>query len=86
LIGNSYAGFMETGHENWHTGNFREAVFKTANLGGDADSTACVCGQIAGAFYGFDHIPKSWIENFVKKEMIIDMADRLCWGRSMQEA
>lgn len=69
----------------WHSGNFREAVLKAANLGGEADSTACVCGQIAGAFYGYDDIPKSWIENLVKRGMIIDMADRLYWCRNLQK-
>lgn len=60
-----------------HTDNFRDAVLKAANLGGDADSTACVCGQLAGAHYGFQHIPKPWVEQLVKKEMILEMAERL---------
>jgi ADP-ribosyl-[dinitrogen reductase] hydrolase len=61
----------------YHTGSYKEAVLKAANLGGDADSTAAVCGQIAGAYYGYEAIPKSWIEALVKKEMIIHMAERL---------
>ena len=32
------------------TDNFRDAVLAAANLGNDADTTAAVCGQLAGAF------------------------------------
>jgi ADP-ribosyl-[dinitrogen reductase] hydrolase len=32
-----------------HTTSFRDAVLAAANLGDDADTTAAVCGQIAGA-------------------------------------
>ena len=34
------------------TGNFRDAVLLATNLGRDADTTAAICGQLAGAFYG----------------------------------
>ncbi len=36
----------------WQTDNFRDAVLLAANLGEDADTTAAVVGQIAGALYG----------------------------------
>jgi ADP-ribosylglycohydrolase len=34
------------------TADFRAACLAAANLGQDADTTAAVCGQIAGAYYG----------------------------------
>lgn len=34
------------------TDSFDKAILKAANLGDDADTTAAVCGQIAGAYYG----------------------------------
>ncbi|SBS33435.1 ADP-ribosyl-[dinitrogen reductase] glycohydrolase [Marinomonas aquimarina] len=40
--------------------NYREAVLLAANLGDDADTTAAICGQIAGAFYGLAGIPEDW--------------------------
>ncbi len=68
-----------------HTNNFKEAILKAVNLGGDADSTAAVCGQLAGAFYGYKDIPKIWLDNLVKKEMIIEMAERLyCFSEQFQ--
>ncbi len=43
-----------------NTDNYRDAVLTAANLGDDADTTAAVCGQIAGAFYGVEGIPDGW--------------------------
>ena len=47
-------------HILFYTNNFREAILKGANLRGDADSVCAVIGQIAGAYYGLDNIPKDW--------------------------
>ncbi len=60
-----------------HTDNYKDAVLKAVNLGGDADSTAAVCGQIAGAYYGFEEIPSHWIKSLVKHEMILNRAQRI---------
>jgi ADP-ribosyl-[dinitrogen reductase] hydrolase len=59
------------------TDNFRDAILKAANLGGDADSTAAVCGQVAGAYYGIDSIPQNWQEALAKKETIFSIAQQL---------
>jgi len=57
--------------------NFRDATLAAANLGNDADTTAAVCGQIAGACYGIEGIPQHWRERVVMSEDMIDLADRL---------
>jgi ADP-ribosyl-[dinitrogen reductase] hydrolase len=41
----------------YRTSTFEEAVLQAANLGDDADTTAAICGQIAGAYYGESGIP-----------------------------
>ena len=43
------------------TGNFEEALIAAVNLGGDADTIGAVCGQIAGAYYGYNAIPERWL-------------------------
>mmetsp|Transcript_93790 Transcript_93790/g.162313 ORF Transcript_93790/g.162313 Transcript_93790/m.162313 type:complete len:451 (-) Transcript_93790:42-1394(-) len=43
-------------HSFYHTKTFMEAITRCVNFLGDADSTGAICGQIAGAFYGYDHI------------------------------
>jgi ADP-ribosyl-[dinitrogen reductase] hydrolase len=60
-----------------NTDNFRDAILRAVNLGGDADSTAAVCGQVAGAYYGVDSIPQNWKDSLAKKELIFSMAQRL---------
>lgn len=50
--------------------NYAEAVCKAVNLGGDTDTIAALTGALAGIYYGFDDIPKEWIENLANKELI----------------
>ncbi len=40
--------------------DFREAVLIAANLGDDADTTAAIAGQLAGALHGVSGIPAEW--------------------------
>lgn len=60
-----------------HTQSFEEAVLAATNLGDDADTTAAICGQLAGAFYGVGGIPARWLDKLVMREEIAQMADRL---------
>lgn len=59
------------------TGNFRDAILAAANLGDDADTTAAICGQIAGACYGESGIPGGWLQNLHAVDGIRELADRL---------
>lgn len=60
-----------------HTDSFRDAVLTAANLGDDADTTAAVCGQVAGAFYGMSAIPSTWLDRLALRPQIVELADRL---------
>ena len=60
-----------------HTESFKAAVLRAANLGDDADTTAAVCGQVAGAFYGDAGIPQRWLDQLTMREEIIRLADAL---------
>jgi ADP-ribosyl-[dinitrogen reductase] hydrolase len=57
--------------------SFREGALLAVNLGDDADTTGAIYGQIAGAFYGAEQIPQEWRAKLAKRELIIDLADRL---------
>lgn len=59
------------------TDTFADAVLQAANLGHDADTTAAVCGQVAGAYYGAQQIPLKWRERLAMHATITDLADRL---------
>ena len=61
----------------YRTDTFQAAILEAANLGEDADTTAAVCGQIAGAFYGESGIPAHWLNKLVQRDLISNLADRL---------
>jgi ADP-ribosyl-[dinitrogen reductase] hydrolase len=56
---------------------YRDAVLKASNLGDDADTTAAICGQVAGAFWGINCIPEQWIKAIAMSQKIIALATRL---------
>ena len=57
--------------------DFRDGALLAANLGDDADTTAAIYGQIAGAYYGGDAIPEEWRKRLAIAEEITSMADSL---------
>jgi ADP-ribosyl-[dinitrogen reductase] hydrolase len=59
------------------SGSFAEAVLTAANLGNDADTTAAITGQLAGAIYGFSGIPKEWRQRVFWSSRIVEVGDRL---------
>ena len=61
----------------YHSHNFREGTLLAANLGNDADTTAAVYGQIAGAYYGVENIPTNWLQKVTFHDDIIHLADQL---------
>jgi ADP-ribosyl-[dinitrogen reductase] hydrolase len=60
-----------------HTDSFEAAILKAANLGDDADTTAAIVGQLAGAFYGVQAIPAPWLQRLHMREDIETYTDRL---------
>ncbi len=57
--------------------SYAEAVLTAVNLGGDTDTTGAVTGGLAGIYYGYENIPKDWIEQIARKEDIMELANRL---------
>jgi len=71
-------------HVLYTTDSFKSALLKSANLRGDSDSVSAVVGQMAGALYGAQSIPKDWIESILQwdpKGTIILRAYKLSQGR-----
>jgi hypothetical protein len=78
---------------------FEQGVLAAVNLGDDADTTAAIYGQLAGAVYGVEAIPEQWLEKLVMRAEITKMADDLLalsetvadslgptpWGRNCYE-
>jgi ADP-ribosyl-[dinitrogen reductase] hydrolase len=59
------------------TDDFESGCLRAANLGNDADTTAAIYGQLAGAFYGIEAMPPSWVAKLAKRELIESMAQKL---------
>ena len=57
--------------------DFRGAVLRAANLGDDADTTAAIAGQIAGARWGHAGIPPTWRTTVVAADRIVSLARAL---------
>ena len=64
----------------WSVGtssSFAEAVLRAANLGEDADTTAAIAGQLAGALHGASSIPADWRARLAWADRITASADTL---------
>lgn len=59
------------------TERFAEAVLAAANPGDDADTTALVCGHVAGASCGEKGIPVRWVDQLARRDEIAALADAL---------
>jgi ADP-ribosylglycohydrolase/predicted protein tyrosine phosphatase len=59
------------------TDDFASGALAAVNLGGDADTTGAVYGQIAGVYYGVQSIPERWRSVIAHGEAIGRIADQL---------
>jgi ADP-ribosylglycohydrolase len=57
--------------------DFRDAILRAANLGDDADTTAAIAGQLAGAAWGATGIPGGWLGKVAMRPRIESLADAL---------
>ena len=55
--------------------NYKDTVLCAVNLGGDTDTIAAIAGGLAGALYGYDDLPKEWINETLDKDNILFMCD-----------
>jgi ADP-ribosylglycohydrolase len=60
-----------------NSSSFREGCLLAANLGEDADTTAAIYGQLAGAHYGEEGIPDDWLSKLYMRDELVRMATRL---------
>lgn len=60
-----------------HSSTYKEGALLAVNLGNDADTTAAVYGQLAGAYYGYAAIPEAWRQQLAMRGRIEHYADQL---------
>jgi ADP-ribosyl-[dinitrogen reductase] hydrolase len=61
----------------WTTETYEQAILAATNLGDDADTTAAICGQVAGAYYGEAGIPAHWLNQLTMRNEIAQLAEQL---------
>src|SRR5688500_16084480 len=59
------------------TDDYRSGCLEAVNLGDDADTTAAIFGQIAGACYGEKAIPHEWRERLALKSVLDSYGESL---------
>lgn len=59
----------------YQTEDFRSGCLLAANLGDDADTTPAIYGQLAGAYYGLDGIPREWVVKLSLVDDILRLAE-----------
>ena len=57
--------------------NWKEAVLRAVNRGGDADIYGAATGQLAGALFGVESIPSRWLAMLAGRPMIEELADAM---------
>lgn len=65
--------------------DFSAGVTAAVNHRGDSDSTGAVTGNILGALCGYEAIEETWKKNLELSDVILEMADDLCYGCQMDE-
>lgn len=61
-----------------YSNDFDKALRVAVNHNGDSDSTGAVCGNILGAYIGYDAIPQKYKERLELHDFIVEIADSLC--------
>ena len=56
--------------------SYKECAIATTNIGGDTDTIGAVAGALAGIFYGYGNIPKSYLEDLRKKDYLIELCEK----------
>jgi len=57
--------------------SFQDGCLLAVNLGYDADTTAAIYGQLAGAYYGIEGIPERWRECLMQGDRIREFSNKL---------
>ena len=57
------------------TDTFEKALLCAVNLADDADTVGAIAGGLAGLYYGYESIPKEWLEEIVRREWIEELCE-----------
>ncbi len=58
------------------TDNFRGCLLTAVNLGDDTDTIGAIAGGLAALYYGYEDIPKDWLDVIQRREWIEGLCDK----------
>lgn len=68
-----------------NTHSYKECVLTAVNLGDDTDTVAAVAGGLAGALYGYDAIPKEWLNKLLKRRYLESLCQKASAAWNLNE-
>ena len=58
--------------------DFAAGIIAAVNHKGDSDSTGAIAGNLLGAKLGYEAIPEKFKDKLELRELLLNMADKLC--------
>lgn len=65
--------------------DMEKAILSGVNGGGDSDTIAAMAGAMAGALYGYNNIPSSWVENVFNIDTLKELGESLVTGKPLSK-
>ncbi len=59
-----------------NSNSFSQAIIGAINLGQDTDTVGAVTGSMAGIIYGYNKIPKEWLNKLLKLNYLEEIAEK----------
>ena len=59
-----------------NTKTFNQSIIGAINLGNDTDTVGACVGGLAGLYYGIENINKTWQNELIRYDYIIDLCDK----------
>ena len=56
--------------------SYRDCIVAAINMGDDTDTIGAITGSMAGIIYGYNSIPKEWLEKLQRREYLEDLANK----------
>ena len=62
----------------WNASSFEDGLLTVVNAGGDADTNAAVASAILGAEFGYESIPKEYVDGLIHRKKLDNVVEGIC--------
>jgi len=60
----------------FNTESYNQSIIGAINLGDDTDTVGACVGGLAGLYYRFENINKTWQKDLLKYDYIVDLCNK----------